>query len=83
MYCYNIGNRSNYATKEGRNMNTNLFKAAIAKKGLTQARLAQQIGISANTLSKKINGKSDFVIWEVVAITNALELKNPQEIFFD
>lgn len=62
-------------------MNANLLRASIAEKGLNQAKLAAAIGISENSLSRKINGKRDFSLSEVVAITKVLELKKPQDIF--
>jgi len=62
-------------------MNMNLLRAAIAEKGMNQAELAAAIGISANSLSRKMNGRRDFALSEVVAITQVLDLKAPQDIF--
>lgn len=62
-------------------MNSNLLRAAMAEKGINQAKLADLIGISPNSLSRKMNGRRDFSLAEVVAITEALDLKCPQDIF--
>ena len=62
-------------------MNANLLKAAMAGKGMNQAQLAKAIGISANSMSRKLNGKRDFSLSEVAAITEVLELTDPQRIF--
>lgn len=62
-------------------MNMNLLRAAIAENGMNQAELAAAIGISANSLSRKMNGRRDFALSEVVAITQVLDLKAPQDIF--
>lgn len=62
-------------------MNANLLKAAMAEKGMNQAQLAKAIGISANSMSRKLNGKRDFSLSEVAAITEVLELVDPQRIF--
>lgn len=62
-------------------MNKNLLRAAIAEKGMNQAKLAAAIGMSANSLSRKMNGRREFSLREVITIIQVLELKNPQEIF--
>lgn len=62
-------------------MNCNLLRAAMAEKGFTQAQLARAIGISANSMSRKINGRRDFSLSEVAAITEVLNLQAPQLIF--
>ncbi len=62
-------------------MNMNLLRAAMAEKGMNQAQLAAAIGISANSLSRKMNGRRDFALAEVVAITQVLDLESPQNIF--
>ena len=41
-------------------LNKNLMKAAIARAGYTQGKLAAEIGISENTLSAKMTGISCF-----------------------
>lgn len=63
-------------------MNANLLKAALAERGMNQAQLARKIGISTNSMSRKMNGKRDFTLSEVLAISHALQLEQPQLIFF-
>lgn len=62
-------------------LNSNLLRAAMAERGFSQAQLAQAIGISENSMSRKLNGKREFRLSEVVAITEVLGLKEPQLIF--
>lgn len=41
-------------------MNSNLLRAALAQQGMTQGKLAELVGISPNSLSRKRNGKRPF-----------------------
>ena len=62
-------------------MNNNLFKAALAKEGYTQNRLAKEMGISNSTLIRK--KKTDtFTTAEAERIVASLKIPNPNEIFF-
>lgn len=63
-------------------MNTNLLRAKMVEKGLTQRELAAAIGLSENSMSRKLTGKRDFSVQEALRISEALNLKNPGEIFF-
>lgn len=53
-------------------MNKNKLAGAIASAGLTQRELAKKIGISKNTFSAKMNGKSFFNTDEIDKICNEL-----------
>lgn len=64
-------------------MNSNLLKGKMAEKGVNQTELARAIGISTNSMSRKLSGKREFQLSEAVAISKFLELTNPSEIFFD
>lgn len=64
-------------------MNANKIRAKIAEHGMTQGEVAKIIGISANSLSRKLLGKRDFLLSEVIALCSVLELDNPQEIFLE
>lgn len=64
-------------------MNSNLLRAALAQQGMTQGKLAELVGISPNSLSRKLNGKRQFTLGEVEAISRVLELQNPAAFFFD
>jgi DNA-binding Xre family transcriptional regulator len=63
-------------------MNVNLLKGKMAEKQITQGLLAKEIGISENSLSRKLLGKREFRLSEAVAICKVLEIDNPKEIFF-
>lgn len=59
----------------------NEFKAQLARKGYTQQKLAEEIGISAKTMSLKVKtGK--FGTDEVQKIMKVLDIKDPNPIFF-
>ncbi len=64
-------------------MNVNLLRGKIAESGMTQSELAKAIGISENSLSRKMQGKRDFRLVEVVEICDVLNIENPKEIFFN
>lgn len=64
-------------------MNANKIRAKIIERGMTQGEVAKIIGISANSLSRKLLGKRDFLLSEVIALCSVLELDNPQEIFLE
>ena len=58
------------------------FKAALALKGLTIRDVAAILSIDVATLYRKMNGTSDFYRNEIQILCTALELKNPEDIFF-
>lgn len=64
-------------------MHSNLLRAALAQQGMTQGKLAELVGISPNSLSRKLNGKRQFTLGEMEAISRVLELQNPAAVFFD
>ncbi|MBK1809448.1 helix-turn-helix transcriptional regulator [Clostridium sp. YIM B02505] len=64
-------------------MQINKLKARMIEQGYTQRRLADGIGITVQTLNSKINGRSVFSLDEAISITKILDIKNPEEIFFD
>lgn len=55
------------------------LKRKIKEEGYTYAELAVKIGMGANTLSDKLNGKSTFTIDEVQLIVEILDI-DPREI---
>ena len=59
--------------------NKNLLKAAIIRVGMTQEKLAEIIGMSANTLSSRINGASCFDTDEIDKICFALKIVDNNE----
>lgn len=60
-------------------INRNLLKAAIARAGFTQEKLAESVGISANTLSKRIQGASFFNTDEIDKICSILAIESNEE----
>lgn len=63
-------------------MNSNLLRGKIAEKGYTQEKLAKEVGISSNSLSRKLLGKREFTLTEVVSICRVLDIVDPVNIFF-
>lgn len=59
----------------------NALRGEIARRGMTQKSVADSIGISANTFSKKMKDGS-FGIKECEAIVELLGIQNPGAIFF-
>lgn len=60
-------------------MNRMKLIGKIAESGHTQKSLAAAIGMSENTLSSRINGKSSFNVDEVLSICNALNISDNAE----
>lgn len=48
----------------------------MKEKGYSQERLADYVGISANSLNRKLSGKTDFKASEIEKVSNALEIGN-------
>ena len=64
-------------------VNKRLLKAAIVESGMRQAEIAQRIGISYQSLSDKINNKTEFKVNEVIALCEVLDIADKREqIFF-
>ena len=63
-------------------MNILLLDYEMRKRGYPRAKLAAAIGISSSAFYRKCNGKSEFTLAEIKAITDTLELSNMREIFF-
>jgi transcriptional regulator with XRE-family HTH domain len=61
-------------------LNVNLLKAAIVRVGYTQGEFAQKIGISFNTLSRKMSGVSPFNVDEIDKACEVLNLTDCEEI---
>lgn len=64
-------------------IDTKLLKAAIAKKGLTQAEVARKVGISSQSFSGKLNNKTEFQLSEVIKLCKMLDISEEKDrIFF-
>lgn len=59
----------------------NNIVAELARKNITRQDLAKKIDISANSLSKKLNGVVDFKVSELEKIAKVLNV--PATIFFE
>lgn len=68
--------------KGGDILNANLLRGKMAEKQISQGELAKRIGMSENSLSRKLLGIRDFRLAEVVKIINELQIENPEKIFF-
>lgn len=62
-------------------MNANLLRAKFKECGKTQAEVAELIGMSTNSLSRKLSGKRDFRLSEVDRLCQILDIQNPAPIF--
>ena len=65
-------------------MNTLKLKALMMVSRETQASIAEKIGMSRMSLNLKLNGKSEFTLFELQKIVGVLEMTDSQilEIFF-
>lgn len=64
-------------------VNTKLLKSYFVKNGLTQSEVAAKVGISYQSLSDKINNKTQFKVGEVFALCDILKIKSEMtDIFF-
>lgn len=52
------------------------LRGLMAEKGITQRELASKIGCSENTIGVKIRGLASFNTDEILAICDALEIKD-------
>ena len=73
--------KSQICNKRGETMNANKVRAKMRENGMTQADVAKSIGISENSLSRKLNGKREFLLSEVVSLSKNLGIDNPGDIF--
>ena len=64
--------------------NTSLLKDYIKKSGYKIIFLAQQLGISEHSLSRKVNGKNEFKASEIETLCTILKIgqKDRMSIFF-
>lgn len=60
-------------------LDKNLLRSAIARAGMTQEKLAEAIGITSNTLSAKILGRSYFDTEEIDKICDVLSIVDNNE----
>lgn len=58
------------------------IKGKIVEHGLSQAKVAQLLGISTNSLNSKLNGKVEFTICEATNLIEILNISDPIDVFF-
>lgn len=63
-------------------MDNALLEYEMKKKGVTNADLCRELGISRSALYRKRNGKSEFTQGEIQKIVDVLKLDSPMGIFF-
>lgn len=51
----------------------------IKDRGLKKAYIAEQLGISINGITNKLNGRSEFKAGEVAKICEVLSINDPQD----
>lgn len=76
----------NETKKGGKKVDVKALKIAMMKNDESQTSLARKIGMSPNTLSSRINGKTKFRIDEIERICDALNVGSKDEkaeIFLD
>mgnify|MGYP000008417051 CR=1 FL=1 len=64
-------------------MNQTLIRSKIVLEGMTQRTLAEKIGMTPNSLSRKLQRKRAFTLPEVCAICDVLHIIDPVPYFFD
>jgi DNA-binding XRE family transcriptional regulator len=67
--------------KEGKMINTNKLKAKIVENGMTQEKVAKQLGITPKTFYTKMK-KGVFGSDEIDQMIELLKIDNPNEYFF-
>ncbi|MDF2879294.1 MAG: helix-turn-helix transcriptional regulator [Clostridia bacterium] len=45
--------------------------------------LAEKLNISKQTLTRKINGSTDWTYHEIILLTQLFDIQSPQDFFFD
>lgn len=67
-------------TKYDKSLSFLKLKGKIVEKGKTLKELAKEMGVSQCTISKKINGKTEFNLKELKILIQILEIDNSKEI---
>ena len=58
-------------------MQANKLRAQMALKGITQKELANNCGMTENTLTNKMQGRTEFQADEIIRICELLEIDDP------
>ena len=62
-------------------MRNNLLRAKMTECGYSQGQVASLIGMHGHTLSRKVNGKSEFTLSEVRNLCRVLHITDPARVF--
>lgn len=62
--------------------NTLKLRSLILEKGMTQDQVAKMLGISYQSFNRKVNNHCEFKASEIKALTNILDIKDVNDIFF-
>lgn len=85
-YLINVDKMSTIDKKGGANLtNADLLKKKIKESGLKLGFIADKLGVSRPTLRTRIEGESDFRVYEIVLLCELLNITSLQEkndIFF-
>ena len=60
-------------------MKANLLRSRLALMEMSQTELAKRLGISKNTMTSRLNGRSFFTLKEVERICKILQIEDPAE----
>lgn len=86
MLSYKCRRNANHRQERGENLtNTRLLKEKIENSGLKLGFIADKLGVSRPTLRTRIEGESDFRVYEIVLLCELLNITSLQEkndIFF-
>ena len=63
-------------------LNTSRLRGKMAEKRVTQVELAEELGIDASSVSRKMTGKSDFTVTEALMIIRFLGGGKFDDYFF-
>lgn len=59
------------------------LKGIMREKGYSQKMLADSIGLTPRSLNAKLNGRTQFTVYEAYVIAQVLDIANPAECFFN
>lgn len=63
-------------------MSFDKLKGKMTEARISQAKMAEYLEISPQSLNSKLNGRNSFTLEEVIKISEILHLKDPVDIFF-
>ena len=80
---YNVGNLTSYRQKKGCEslIDVDKLRGRIAEKGLSQTKVAKEIGIAPKTFYEKMS-KGVFGSDEIETMIECLDIENPMDYFF-